>query len=64
MTFQLLPIYTTSWDTTLARKNPQETLHKIRFGHPGSDMPSMVVDAGLGEKQISDLLAYTQTLKQ
>jgi len=48
----------------LARKNPQETLHKIRFGHPGSDMPSMVVDAGLGEKQISDLLAYAQTLEQ
>lgn len=46
----------------LANDNPVESLHKYRWGHPGTDMPSMVVDAGLSEKQILDLLAYAQTL--
>lgn len=26
----------------LSNDNPQETLHKIRWGHPGTGMPSMV----------------------
>lgn len=47
----------------LANDNPQESIHKYRWGHPNTDMPSMVVDAKLSEKQILDLLAYTQTLK-
>ena len=46
----------------LADDNPQESLHKIRWGHPGSDMPSMVVDAGLTVKDAVDILAYCQTL--
>ncbi len=41
--------------------NPQETLHKIRWGHPGTAMPSMV-DVGLTDQQIGDILAYAQTL--
>ncbi len=46
-----------------AKGNPQETIHKIRWGHPGSDMPSMLVDAGLSEAEARDILAYSQTLK-
>jgi mono/diheme cytochrome c family protein len=45
----------------LANDNPQEVLHKIRWGHPGSDMPSMV-DRELTDDQIGDILAYAQTL--
>jgi mono/diheme cytochrome c family protein len=46
----------------LANDNPQETLHKIRWGHPGSSMPSAVVDGGLSDSQTGDILAYAQTL--
>ena len=48
---------------TKADDNPWETLHKIRFGHPGSspEMPSMV-DAGLSDQDQADILAYTQSL--
>jgi thiosulfate dehydrogenase len=46
----------------LANDNPQETLHKIRWGHPGTAMPSMVVDAGLTDDETGDILAYAQTL--
>jgi len=46
----------------LARKNPQESLHKIRWGHPGSKMPSMIVDARLGDQECVDILAYSVTL--
>jgi thiosulfate dehydrogenase len=46
----------------LANDNPQESLHKIRWGHPGSDMPSMVVDKGLSDSETADILAYSQTL--
>lgn len=46
----------------LAKENPQESWHKLLWGHPGSDMPSMWVDAGLSVTQAADLLAYTQTL--
>lgn len=44
---------------TEAQGNPWEVLHKIRAGHPGSEMPSMI--AFPVEDQI-DLLKYTQTL--
>ncbi len=47
----------------LARENPQESIHKIRWGHPGSSMPSMVVDAGLDEVRIRSLLIYSTTLE-
>jgi len=48
----------------LANDNPQESMHKIRWGHPGSDpdMPSMV-DAGLTDENIGDILAYSQSLE-
>jgi len=46
----------------LANDNPQETLHKIRWGHPGTAMPSAVVDGGLTNNQTGDILAYAQTL--
>lgn len=46
----------------LANDNPQETLHKIRWGHPGSKMPSAVTDRGLSDTETVDLLAYALTL--
>ncbi len=46
----------------LALDNPQETLHKIRWGHPGSSMPSMI-GAGLSDEECGDILAYAQTLQ-
>lgn len=45
----------------LTNDNPQESLHKIRFGHPGSLMPSMF-EAGLTDSEQGDILAYGQTL--
>jgi thiosulfate dehydrogenase len=45
----------------LARGNPWETLHKIRWGHPGSGMPSAVAN-GLSASEHVDILTYTQTL--
>jgi hypothetical protein len=45
----------------LANDNPWETLHKIRFGHPGSPMPSMVKN-GLTTDEQADILTYVQTL--
>lgn len=47
----------------LAKDNPQETLHKIRWGHPGSDMPSAIVDDKLSNAETIDILSYAQTLK-
>lgn len=46
---------------TVANSNPQETLHKIRYGQPGTTMPSAVVN-GWTTQQILDVLAYAQTL--
>ena len=47
----------------LANDNPQETLHKIRWGHPGSDMPSMIVDVKLTDHDAVDILKYSQSLE-
>ena len=44
---------------TVAAGNPWETLHKIRFGQPGQNMPAMI--AFPLEMQV-DVLAYAQTL--
>lgn len=44
---------------TVANKNPWETLHKIRWGHPGSQMISLIF---LGLTDQLDVLAYTQEL--
>ena len=44
-----------------ATGNPWETLHKIRFGHPGTGMPA-AVDNGWTLQESLDVLAYAQTL--
>ncbi|HAK60138.1 MAG TPA: hypothetical protein DCO77_07110 [Nitrospiraceae bacterium] len=44
---------------TVATRNPWETLHKIRYGQPGEQMPSMLA---LSLEQQLAILAYTQTL--
>jgi mono/diheme cytochrome c family protein len=45
----------------LANDNPQEFLHKVRFGHPGSTMPaSESINGSLHD--VTDLSAYSQTL--
>ncbi len=48
--------------SALANGNPWETLHKIRFGHPGSSpaMPSTVTK-GIADPDAVDILAYAQT---
>ncbi len=46
----------------LALKNPQESIHKIRWGHPGSDMPSLIADKALREQDAINILTYSQTL--
>ena len=46
---------------TLANGNPWETLHKSRFGHSGSAMPS-TIDLGWSVQDAVDVLAYAQTL--
>jgi thiosulfate dehydrogenase len=50
---------------TLAKANPQEFLHKIRVGQPGSNppMPAALV-LGWDIKQVIDVLAYSQTLPE
>lgn len=49
----------------VAGGNPWETLHKIRFGNPGSDpeMPSAITN-GLSIQEQVDILAYSQTLAE
>lgn len=46
---------------TLANDNPWEILHKIRFGQPGTAMPSSE-DIGWSLQDAVDVLAYCQTL--
>lgn len=45
----------------VANDNPWETLHKIRFGHPGTGMPSAVQN-GWSNQDTVDVLGYSQTL--
>jgi len=47
----------------LAKDNPQVSIDRYRWGHPNTNMPSMVVDAKLSDNQILDLLSYAQTLE-
>lgn len=47
----------------LANDNPWETLHKIRFGNPGSPMPS-AVQTGWSTQDAADVLGYAQTLPE
>jgi thiosulfate dehydrogenase len=46
---------------TAANKNPWETLHKIRWGHPVTQMISLLF---LGLKEQLDVLSFCQTLPQ
>ncbi|TFH36078.1 MAG: hypothetical protein E4G99_05810 [Anaerolineales bacterium] len=46
---------------TLAVDNPWEFVHKVRFGQPGTEMPS-AFDAGWSLQDVFDLLGYVQTL--
>ena len=46
----------------LANDNPQESIHKIRWGHPGSNMPSIITDKNLTELDAIDILTYSQSL--
>jgi thiosulfate dehydrogenase len=48
----------------LAIDNPQESIHKIRWGHPGSIMPSMITDAKLTDQETIDILKYSQSLAE
>jgi len=45
----------------LARRNPWEFLHKVRFGHPGSSMPSAEL-LRREPSQAADIGAYSATL--
>ena len=47
----------------LANDNPQESIHKIRWGHPGSNMPSMITDKNLTEQDAINILTYSQSLE-
>ena len=42
--------------------DPQETLHKIRWGHLGVKSLSMAADNLLSDKEALDILSYCQTL--
>ncbi len=44
---------------TEAQSNPWEVLHKIRAGHPGVEMPSLMASS---LQDVVDVLAYTRTL--
>jgi len=47
----------------LANDNPWEVQHKMRFGQPGTAMPSLVAGGGTIQ-DVADLGAYAQTLPQ
>jgi len=46
---------------TAANKNPWETVHKIRWGHPGTQMISLLF---LGLKDQLDVLSFCKTLPE
>jgi cytochrome c553 len=47
----------------LAKDSPLESINRYRWGHPNTNMPSMVIDAKMSDNQIIDILAYAQTLE-
>ncbi|MEE8353812.1 MAG: cytochrome c, partial [Dehalococcoidales bacterium] len=49
--------------STIANGNPWETLHKIRFGHPGTAMPATYLLGWSVQDQV-DVLGYAQTLPE
>ncbi len=46
---------------TVAVDNPWEFLHKVRFGQPGTAMPS-AIQSGWSVQDVVDVLGYAQTL--
>ncbi len=58
---RMLLIEETEVVSSLANGNPWEILHKIRFGQPGTAMPSGVAD-GWSIQDAVDVLGYAQTL--
>ncbi|MCL5958041.1 MAG: c-type cytochrome, partial [Chloroflexi bacterium] len=46
---------------TIASDNPQEFVHKVRFGQPGAPMPAGV-QSGWSMQDVLDVLAHAQTL--
>ena len=50
-----------AYQGTLAKSDPLLVLHKIRFGQPGTDMPSGE-QVGWSLAEAADVLAYLQTL--
>ncbi len=46
---------------TIALGNPWEFFHKVRFGQPGTQMPSAIL-LGWSLQDVVDIAAYTQTL--
>ncbi len=47
------------WVGTIAADNPWELLHKIRFGNPGTSMPSWIAGGG-SDQGAADIGAYAQ----
>jgi mono/diheme cytochrome c family protein len=45
----------------IAEDNPQEFFHKVRFGQPGTTMPS-AVNNGWTNEEVRNVLGYAQTL--
>jgi thiosulfate dehydrogenase len=48
---------------SIALANPQKTMHKILWGNPGSNMPSLIMDEGEDIGEAVNILSYTQSLK-
>lgn len=46
---------------TIANDNPWELMHKIRFGQPGTSMPSAIKN-GWSIQDVVDVIGYAQTL--
>jgi|CXWL01.1.fsa_nt_gi thiosulfate dehydrogenase len=51
----------TEYVGTIAQDNPWELQHKIRFGNPGSAMPS-AINGGATNQNVADLGSHCQTL--
>ncbi|MDO8673661.1 MAG: c-type cytochrome, partial [Dehalococcoidia bacterium] len=47
---------------TIAKDNPWEFTHKVRFGQPGTSMPA-AIEMGWSLQDVMDVLAYAQTLR-
>lgn len=60
---RMMPIEETESVASLANGNPWEILHKIRFGQPGTAMPSGV-KMGWSTQDAVDVLGYAQTLPE